>query len=227
MLLRIRLAGVVASVLIALALAVRGSIPGLAQQAGQPPPISQELMFDIPAQPLATALGVYGATSGVQVLYESDLAANKMSVAIKGTFAPEAALRALLVGTGLVGRRTDVDAITVTPELRERSASAAPIAPDARFLGALQTGILDVLCRNSETRPGSYRMALQLWVTPAGILRHASLLGSTGNLRRDEALVLQLRDLRVAALPPPGLAQPITLAIVPRSPLQPSECTER
>ena len=183
-----------------------------------------EVVFDIPSQPLATALSAYGAIAGVQVLYETDLAVDRRSAALKGSFTQEAALQALLAGTGLVGRRTDVDAITIAPESREQSGSAAHIAPDGRFLGALQAGILGALCGNTDTRPGGYRMALQLWITSAGILQRASLLGSTGNAHRDEALIARLQNVRIAVSPPAGMTQPITLAIVPRSPLQSPEC---
>jgi hypothetical protein len=213
-----------ACILIAFSLLACGNAAVLAQQGNGSEQASQEASFDIPSQPLAAALSAYGAKSGLQALYESALTANKTSTAIKGVFTPEAALRALLAGTGLVGRRTDVDAVTVAPESRERLADVAPAAPDARFLGALQAGILDAFCRNADTRPGGYRMALQLWIAPTGGLRHTSLLGSTGNARRDDALISQLRDVQIAVRPPPGLSQPITLVIMPRSPLQPPEC---
>ncbi|MCA6109651.1 secretin and TonB N-terminal domain-containing protein [Bradyrhizobium cenepequi] len=197
----------------------------LAQQRYETTQGGEEVVFDIPSQPLAAALGTYGATTGVQVLYETALAAGRTSAAIKGSFTQEAALRALLAGTGLVGRRTDVDAITIVPTLREHPASAASIVPDARFLGALQAGVLGALCGNTDTRPGGYRMALQLWITPTGALQRASLLGSSGNARRDVALIAQLQNVQIAVLPPAGMTQPITLTIVPRSPLQPLECS--
>lgn len=207
-------------------LLVWGSFSALAQQKDGPVPVSQEISFDIPSQSLAAALSAYGTATSAQVLYETSLAMGKNSAAIDGKFTPEAALHALLIGTGLVGRRTDVDAITILPESRDRTANTSVVVPDARFLGALQTGILNVLCQNAETRPGAYRMALQLWITPAGMLQRAALLGSTGDVRRDTALIKQLRGVSIAALPPPGMTQPVTLAIVPRSPLQRPECGE-
>ncbi|MDQ8731539.1 STN domain-containing protein [Bradyrhizobium sp. LHD-71] len=201
-----------------------GSFCAHAQQGGEPAPRAQEVAFDIPSQPLAAALSDFATASGTQVLYETSLATGKMSAPVKGKLEPEAALRALLSGTGLVGRRTDVDAITIAPEPRDRIAAASAVVPDARFLGALQSGILNALCRNAQTRPGAYRMALQLWIAPDGLVRHASLLGSTGDARRDASFVPQLRDVQIAVRPPPGMNQPITLAIVPRSPLQRPEC---
>jgi hypothetical protein len=203
-------------------LLVCGTFSALAQTQSGPAPASQEIVFDIPSQDLAAALSAYAAKSGTQVLYEASLAAGRTSMAIKGKFRPEAALQALLAETGLVGRRTDVDAITIIPEAR--LATTPAVAPDARFLGVLQGSILDVLCQNAETRPGDYRMALQLWITAVGALQRVSLLSSTGDARRDSILVEKLHGLSIPALPPPELTQPITLVIVPRSSLQRPEC---
>jgi hypothetical protein len=204
-----------------------GSVLAHAQQKDGPVPGRQEIAFDIPSQPLAAALSSYGAVTGMQVLYETSLAADKKSAAIEGKFTPEAALRMLLIGTGLVGRRTDVDAITIFAESREHRGNTSAVVPDEQFLGALQASILNTLCQNAETQPGTYRMALQLWITPTGVLQRAELLSSTGNTQRDKALAEQLRGLPIVAKPPPGMTQPVTLAIVPRSPLQRSECSSR
>ncbi|WP_130578570.1 secretin and TonB N-terminal domain-containing protein [Bradyrhizobium sp. Leo170] len=222
---RTALATDLACVLVASLLLAWSSVCVLAQPRNEATQGGEEVVFDIPSQPLAAALSAYGAITGVQVLYETALAAGKTSAAIKGSFAQESALRVLLAGTGLVGRRTDVDAITIAPALREQPGSAALVAPDARFLGALQAGVLGALCGNTDTQPGGYRMALQLWITPAGVLQRASLLGSTGNAHRDEALIAQLQNVRIAVFPPAGMTQPVTLTIVPRSPLQSPECS--
>jgi hypothetical protein len=185
---------------------------------------SQEITYNIPPQSLAEALSAYGASSGTQVLYETSLTAGRSSAAVKGKFTPEAALQTLLAGTGLVGRRTDVDAITILLEPQNRASRNSLAAPDARFLGTLQASILNALCHRAETRPGNYRMALQLWITPSGAIQRASLLSSTGDTRRDEALTEVLHDVMIGALLPAGMGQPVTLVIVPRSPLHPPEC---
>jgi hypothetical protein len=207
-------------------LALFGSCAARAEQADVFQSPGQQVAYDIPSQSLGGALDVYAAASGAQVLYETSLTAGRTSAPVQGTFTPEAALRILLTDTGLTARRTDVDAITILREPRE-AAEAPAIVPDARFLGALQAGILDALCRGGETRPGNYRMALQLWIGPAGGIQRASLLSSTGDEARDAALTSLLQKVSTGARPPPGLKQPVTLAIVPRSPLQQSECAPR
>lgn len=188
----------------------------------------QEIAYDIPSQSLAAALNAYAAASGIQVLYETSLTANRNSTAVKGRLTPDAALLALLAGTGLSGRRTDIDAVTILRAGDDISAgTSSPAPPDARFLGALQASILSALCGKAETRPGTYRMALQLWITPAGAIQRASLLGSTGDAERDATFVAALAGVTVGARPPAGMGLPVTLAVVPRSPLKHSECVTR
>ncbi|MEW6640493.1 MAG: STN domain-containing protein [Pseudomonadota bacterium] len=186
------------------------------------PPTPAAVDYDIPAQDLARALNAYATVSGLQVLYETALAAGRRSTAVKGRLTPDAALAQLLTGSGLVGRRTDVDAITLFAE-RPPDAAPARLAPDPRFLGALQGAVLGALCGAEETRPGAYRAALQLWITPGGTITRAALLSSTGDMRRDAALQRQLPGTLVG-LPPPGLGQPVTLIIGPRVTGQRPEC---
>lgn len=185
------------------------------------------IAYDIPSQALETALGTYAAVSGVQVLYETALTADRYSTAVKGRLTPETALRTLLAGTGLVGRRTDVDAFTIVPARRKQTGSVpSPGIPDSHFLGALQAGILEVLCRYPETQPGDYRVALQLWIAPGGGIQRVALIGSTGDEDRDATLVAALRDLVVDTVPPVGVPQPITMAIVPRLPHETGDCAD-
>jgi hypothetical protein len=201
-------------------------ISAFAQQPVALAPPVQEVVYDIPSQNLAEALSAYAAATGVQVLYETSLTSGQNSAAVRAKLTPEAALQMLLADTGLVGRRTDVDAITIFRENRNRAAEESPVVPDPQFLGALQASILKALCNRAETRPGNYRMALQLWITSSGTIRRAALLDSTGNAQRDAVLTEVLHDVRIGALPPAGLSQPVTLAVVPRSPLQPPECAQ-
>ena len=73
-----------------------------AQSAGS---VSQR-SFDIPALPLNEALRLFMQQSGIQISYASSDGANIRTSAIKGSFAPAAALSQLLAGTGLTYRFT-------------------------------------------------------------------------------------------------------------------------
>jgi Secretin and TonB N terminus short domain len=73
------------------------------------------LIFQIPAQSLATALQAYGQRAGVQVLYESESAAGRQSVAVEGEYASDRALKLLLSATDLEVHYIRPDAITLSP----------------------------------------------------------------------------------------------------------------
>ncbi|WP_024890433.1 TonB-dependent receptor [Luteimonas huabeiensis] len=69
--------------------------------------------FDIPAQPLETALRAYMRQSGVQVVYPARLAEGVAAPAVGGELTAEDALSRLLRGSGLVARRVGADAVTL------------------------------------------------------------------------------------------------------------------
>lgn len=62
---------------------------------------SQQRAFDIPAQPLASALTLFGDQSGMQITVDSAILGGLNGQAVSGTLPPEEALRRLLAGTGI------------------------------------------------------------------------------------------------------------------------------
>jgi hypothetical protein len=177
----------------------------------------QTIAYDIPAQALDSALAAYIRISGAQVFYETDLTAGLQSTPVKGQFPPDLALRALLEGTRLIGRRTDIDAFIITPASREDpGASVTAFAWGSPFVSALQTGVLSALCRNSKTRPGNYKIAFELWIAPTGAVQRSALVGSTSDVARDAALVSTLQGITLGLAPPIGMPQPVIMAIAPR-----------
>jgi hypothetical protein len=188
-------------------------------------PSWQTVAYDIPAQALDSALETYIRVSGAQVFYETALTAGRRSAEVKGRFAPDAALRVLLMGTGLVGRLTDVDAFSIVPANKQHAgAPVTTFARDSRFVNALQAKVLKALCGNSQTRPGSYKIAFELWIGPAGRIQSSALVGSTGDAARDAALITALQDLAVDEALPIGLPQPIIMSILARAPSETGDC---
>ena len=106
-----------------------GTFSALAQKHDGPVPASQKIVFDIPSQDLTAALSAYAAKSGIQVLYETSLALGRTSMAVEGKFTPEAALQALLAGTGLVSRLNPAPSSTLPAQ---RAGDASIYAPDAK-----------------------------------------------------------------------------------------------
>lgn len=173
--------------------------------------------FDIPAQPLEAALDAYGAASRVQVLYETKLTAGRRSSALAGRYAPEAALRLLLSGSGLDFDYTEDRSVTLVPAraVPPPVRQARSVADFGHFLGGVQAGILAALCRRPELRPGHFRMAMQLRIGPSGAVEHPLLLSSTGNSVRDAAVIDILARLSFTEGPPADMPQPVTLVLSP------------
>src|SRR5262249_40095830 len=99
-----------------LGIAAGTMMPAWAGEGGTMPRQPAPILFDILAQPLETALDAYGAASGVQVLYRTSLTAGRRSARVRGILMPEAALNALLAGTGLTARYTTDDSFTLVPQ---------------------------------------------------------------------------------------------------------------
>ncbi|MES2032173.1 MAG: STN domain-containing protein [Pseudomonadota bacterium] len=181
--------------------------------------------YDIVAQPLDAALNAYIRSSGTQVFYETALTAGLTARQVKGQLTPEAALLELLSGTGLVARRTDVDAFVIVSIPRSQAARATPAArPGLQFITALQSGVVDALCRTERTRPGAYRVAVELWIAETGAIQRASLIGSTGDTGRDRALIAVLSGVPIGMAPPPNSLQPFILSIGARVPGETGDC---
>jgi hypothetical protein len=199
------------------------------------------LTFHIPAQPLVTALRSYSEVSGVQVLYESRLAAGIRSPGVEGDFTAEAALRALLAGTELTVHYTRANAITITRAIREigNEPPRYPLAPAdlsldtlrvtpseaspdqsdlTQYTGVVQADIQNALQRNSRTRSGDYHAGIKLWVTASRTVERIELFRSSGDRQRDAAISQALQRLVISAAAPTSVAQPINVVITVRSP---------
>ena len=182
------------------------------------------ITFDIPAQPLDQALDAFGAASGLQIFYENSLTTDHRSTAVKGVFEPQAALRMLLWGSGLTARLIAAGTISVAKSWDAGTALAERRAEQAYlpYYGFLQAGVMNVLCGHTETRPGSYHIALQYWIGPTGRVERFKLIGSSGSTARDNAIMDAMQGL---ALPPPGdMPQPVTMAIEPIASSEPTGC---
>lgn len=195
------------------------------------------LAFDIPAQPLETALEAYSLASGVQVLFETSIARGKRSKPARGFYTTSGALGALLAGTELSARRTTVDAFTVVPAASQPAEKPIPVvaaaarassepgrglppalAPYEPFLARAQAGILAALCSDSMTGPGDFEVGLLIWIGRTGNVERSVLARSTGEDRRDAAIVQVLQAVRLGTPPPSQLPQPLDLVIVRRPP---------
>ncbi|MFZ5781065.1 MAG: TonB-dependent siderophore receptor [Pseudomonadota bacterium] len=77
-------------------------------------PAGERRAFDIPPQPLVTALNVYGRQAGLQISIDAATARGIQTQGVSGTMTVEQALSALLAGTGFVARFTGPRAVMLT-----------------------------------------------------------------------------------------------------------------
>lgn len=187
-----------------------------------------ELWFDIPSQPLVSALEKYSAATGIVGLYRGNLAIGRMSKAVAGQFTPAAALLLLLQDSNLVVEYAAPNAFVIVParddapvmKAASSIANAALSRQDAvqqRYSGLLQARVNDSLCAQADTRPGDYRIALNFRIGAEGNIQQLRLLGSSGAERRDRAILGALQGMVVGEVPPAPMAQPFTMIILPRS----------
>ena len=194
------------------------------------------LSFNIREQPLVTALQAYSAASGVQVLYESELALGRRAAAVDGEFTREAALKALLGDSDLVVRYTRQDAITLVDPSAARFDAPPPSAlgaPDmaldtlhvrtptrtadrnalAEFVTVLQQDIQDALKKSPRTGSGSYRIGVDLWVDPSRTIRRTDIFRPTGDPERDVAVAAALQGLVIRQAAPADTPQPVRVMV--------------
>jgi hypothetical protein len=194
--------------------------------------------FNIPSQPLASALEAYSVATGVQVLYESSLALRLRSEGITAVTTSDRALEMLIANTGLIVRYTGRNAITISrpsaflgnqppPSVFSNAALRMPVLqigaglPDKialrAYSDAIRTQVEAALKRYPETRDGSYRVGVSLWVGGDRTVERAELFQSTGRASRDAAVKTVLQSLVINQDSPPNTPRPVKLVIVVRS----------
>lgn len=168
------------------------------------------------------ALELYGAITGMSLLYDSALTAGRAAPAVRGTMTPHIALLRLLEGSGLAPRYTGNDGLVLLPVRQQASPDANNIdtanQPAQRwYYGLIQRRIRDAFCANPILAQGRHRIALRLWVDAAGSIGMVRLLDSTGDAVLDGLVVSALQGTSVGEPVPASVAQPFTLIVMPRT----------
>ncbi|ARP96345.1 hypothetical protein CAL15_19375 [Bordetella genomosp. 13] len=199
------------------------------------------LDFDIPAQGLGDALEAYSRQTGMAVLLD-DRHAELRANGVRGRYAAGRALQLLLTGMDLRVRYPDSRSVVVhvpepdpasaAPALRTPALVAAADIPGASgsgadtaaYIGLIQNTLSRALCASRTTRPGGYRLALQLRLDAQGAVQRMRLLDSTGDSARDSAVSNVVRRLRIGAPPPPAMPQPVSILVLPAGPHSEPAC---
>jgi TonB family protein len=199
------------------------------QTVGQNPgPQPAAIHFDVPAQPLAAALQAYGHAAKLSVLIDSSLLAARTSASVAGDYSPHEALERLLEDTGLQVTFTSANAaiIVASPASMHPPAAEVPsgliaasaidgLDGDASYAAHVQSRLDEALCGSPLTRPGHYRVVVQLRIGESGSVVASKVIDSTGDTERDEAIARAARDLSLDAGPPATLQQPVTILLRP------------
>jgi hypothetical protein len=177
------------------------------------------MTFDLPAQPLVSALESYSVVSGWQVIYDASLATGRRSAGVKGIFAPAVALRMLLAGTGLTPEFMAADGVMLVPDATATAArQETPVDTASLFrgyYGRIQMGLKRVFCADRRLRSGSYRIAFGFWIGPSGTVTRAVALGSTGKTDIDAVFDRAVHTLSIGDPPPAGFSQPVVILVTP------------
>ena len=204
----------------------------LSRASADPVPATMRLTLHIPAQELARALDQFSRATGMAVLVDSQLSRGRRSLAVEGEFTAAEALRRMLGGSGLMAKYSRDDAFTLQVAqvedvpLPAEKPTPASVAVNRSYATAVQAAIERNLCRSPLTRPGSFRAVLQLWIGRDGVVQHNRLVTTTGDVRRDAALVDSFHTLKIDRPTPGALRQPVTLLLLPESSGKRMECTQ-
>lgn len=179
--------------------------------------------FVIPAQPLDQALAAFSVSTGLQMLYDSSLAAGRRSSPVSGAMQPREALVLMLAGTGLTARFTSAGAVVIyagsasAVTLNPITATAAPVVgragvnAEARaYAEAVQRQTVEALRQDAGLSGGDYALSVRLWVSEQGAARRVEILRGSGDAGRDADFMALASGLRFP-VPPPDLPQPMRI----------------
>lgn len=176
--------------------------------------------FDLPAQPLIDALQHYGVLTRQPALFRSEIVDGRTSAAVSGRYSAEAALHLLLDGTGLVAEKFDHDvggAFILKPAVDAKAdgARVASLGSMRGYPSLIQARVWQALCSDPRTAPGGYRSLLSFRVDASGQIQRVRLVASSGDADRDAAMLDVLGHVRMGSPPPPELAQPVAVLLLP------------
>lgn len=116
------------------ALVLASTQPSMAQEGAQPQQAGRTRQFDIPSQPLTSAVTTFGDQGGLQITVDGAILSGLTSPPVVGSFSPADALSRLLTGTGITFRWVDSRSIALerVPQV------AQPTGDGSIRLGPLQ-----------------------------------------------------------------------------------------
>ncbi len=189
------------------------------------------LQFDIPAQPLASALRLYSNEVQLRLFYDSSLMEGRQSPPVHGAMSARVVLLKLLDGTGFFvtslepGTATILSSAPQGDNVHEKfAAMKSKAAQFSSYFSDVQAGLRAAFCRSPETQVDKEERIIRLWIAPSGAVAHAELISSMGKQAQDDAYAAAIRNLVIDEPPPANLPQPITMMVLPRNSRMAAEC---
>lgn len=192
------------------ALLLASTTPVLAQG------LTPAVQFRVPAGPLQTALPLFAAQSGEQILYPTDLVVGRQSPGVTGALTTDEALAALLEGTGLRARRTRPNTLVVfDPATRSELNETSTQVEDVVVTGSLIRGAGDgpspvvTVTRDDIDRKGHATVAQALAALPQnfGGTANEAAMGNGGDRTGTNSFYASGVNLR-------GLGSDATLVLI-------------
>ena len=219
--------GIVVAAAVLSVLGAKGAIsPTSAQQAEASPRAlhsDARIEFDIPAQPLGSALKAYSTVSRLELFYESSMVDNRRSPPLHGLLTRETALQLLLDGTGLSVASLAPGTVTLLPPptgaangdghavTRSRAAEFMP------YFALVQEGIRSAFCHSLAVETNDTELFIRLWIAPSGAIARAEYFPSPGSEPQSRAYAAAIGSIVIAEPPPQRMPQPITVMVLPRA----------
>jgi len=205
-----------------------------APAAAQTAPAMVERRYDIAAQPVARAIAEFATVSGVSVIYRQSLAGARLSTQLNGVYSAPAALRRLLVGTGLSARFTGPNSAIIFVEGQTPAADGAASAATAglselhldmaevrapRMVGRrdpsafnqyaqrVRTEIFERLKRDGAYEGRRFRLEIAVTVDRVGRISAVEFLRGSDEPEWDARVLRLLTGVRLSSAPPEGLSR--------------------
>jgi hypothetical protein len=214
-------------------------LPAAAQglSASDAQALMAETAFDIPAQPLDSALVAFARVSGVDVLNDNEVTAGRQTAGVRGELAPLEALEHLLAGTGLKVLIVHARAVVIVMEdtrgepLSASAEHGPALALDTlqvrapgpqvggdgerytQYTTAVRAQIESRLRSLQDERAAQFSAVVRLWIAPDGRVVRLAWEHDGGDGAMDRAIEQQLQDTQLARPPSEAMPQPLRFEI--------------
>lgn len=209
------------------ALSVMATQPTWAEALNTQLPTQQEETFsvpvnvDIPKQPLANSLHIFGEVSGMSISFPNDLVSGKTAPEVRGRMTRKEALRRLLDGSGLQGK-FEGNSIFIQPvpksgiEKREAKSSLGLDKVEVRAKRFYEIGPMPGLALTKEEIPGNVQSLTAKDIKEAHTLTITDLMNQklqsvTVNDYQSNPFQMDLQYRGFTASPQLGTAQGISV----------------